>query len=149
MPLDAEDRIFPLHPAPVVGDQQGALSPFHRFDPDPTRPGVQRILHQLLDDRSGTLASTNYWHHDTIRIRGYSHLGDSTWWCGTYNECWRQPRGYANDWIQILERHFTEASSAQPTDAMRLEYDQRYAMENNYDYGYGSWETRRLGQNQG
>jgi hypothetical protein len=35
-----------------------------------------------------------------------------------------------------MERHFTEASSALPTDAMRLEYDQRYAMENNYDYGY-------------
>ena len=87
-------------------------------------------------DRSGTLASTNYWHHDTIRINGYTHLGDSTWWCGTYNNCWRQPRGYANDWIQILERHFTEASGASSSDPMRIEYDQRYAMEKDYDYGY-------------
>ncbi len=85
-------------------------------------------------DRSGTLASANYWHHDTIRINGYTHLGDSTWWCGTYNECWRQSRGYGNDWIQILERHFTEASGGGTT--MDLEYDQRYAMENDYDYAY-------------
>ncbi|MCK4680066.1 hypothetical protein KAT82_03005, partial [bacterium] len=61
-------------------------------------------------DVSGTLGMDNYWHHDTIRINGFTHLGDSTWWCGTYNECWRQPRGYGNNWMQILERHFTEAS---------------------------------------
>ncbi len=87
-------------------------------------------------DRSGTLASVNYWHHDNIRMDGFPHLGDSTWWCGTYNDCWRQPRGYANDWIQILERHFTEASAGLPTDILRLEYDQRYAIEKDYDYGY-------------
>ena len=57
-------------------------------------------------DRSGTLASENFWHHDTIRMAGFSHLGDSTWWCGTYNDCRRQARGYGNDWLQILERHF-------------------------------------------
>jgi hypothetical protein len=57
-------------------------------------------------DQSGTLAVDNYWHHDTIRINGYAYLGDSTWWCGTYNSCWRQARGYGNDWTQILERHF-------------------------------------------
>jgi hypothetical protein len=85
-------------------------------------------------DRSGTLASDNFWHHDTIRINGFTHLGDSTWWCGTYNGCWRQPRGYGNDWIQILERHFTESSTA--TSSVVLEYDQRYAMEKDYDYGY-------------
>ncbi|MBN2565837.1 MAG: T9SS type A sorting domain-containing protein [Candidatus Eisenbacteria bacterium] len=85
-------------------------------------------------DRSGTLGQDNYWHHDTLRINGYAYLGDSTWWCGTYNECWRQPRGYANNWIQILERHFTEASAL--SGALTLEYDQRYAMEKDYDYGY-------------
>ncbi len=85
-------------------------------------------------DRSGTLASENYWHHDTLRINGYTHLGDSTWWCGTNNPCWRQPRGYGNDWLQILERHFTEASGGGTT--MDLEFDQRYAMENDYDYSY-------------
>jgi hypothetical protein len=70
-------------------------------------------------DRSGTLGQTNYWHHDTLRINGFAYLGDSTWWCGTYNECWRQPRGYANNWIQILERHFTEAASG--TGVLTLE----------------------------
>jgi len=85
-------------------------------------------------DRSGTLASTNFWHHDTIRINGYTHLGDSTWWCGTNNPCWRQARGYGNDWLQILERHFTEASGLAGT--LTLEYDQRFAMEKDYDYGY-------------
>jgi hypothetical protein len=85
-------------------------------------------------DRSGTIAQTNHWHHDTIRINGFSHLGDSTWWCGTYNHCWCQARGYGNDWLQILERHFTEAADS--TGVMTLEYDQRYAMERNYDYGY-------------
>jgi hypothetical protein len=85
-------------------------------------------------DVSGTLGMDNYWHHDTIRINGFTHLGDSTWWCGTYNECWRQPRGYGNNWMQILERHFTEASGL--TGALTLEYDQRFAMELDYDYGY-------------
>jgi len=85
-------------------------------------------------DRSGTLASVNYWHHDDIRIGSYAHLGDSTWWCGTYNECWRQERGYGNSWMQILERHFTETTGA--TVSVILDYDQRFAMEKKYDYGY-------------
>ncbi|HYW69206.1 MAG TPA: hypothetical protein VE960_06335, partial [bacterium] len=85
-------------------------------------------------DRSGTLGSENYWHHDTIRIGERAYLGDSTWWCGTYNSCWRQDRGYGNDWTQILERHFTETTSA--ATAVILEFDQRYAMEKDYDYGY-------------
>ncbi|MEA3409042.1 MAG: hypothetical protein U9Q95_01700 [Candidatus Eisenbacteria bacterium] len=99
-------------------------------------------------DRSGTLASDNFWHHDTIRMYGFPHLGDSTWWCGTYNECWRQWRGYGNDWLQILERHFDEHIGVAGT-VLTLEYDQRLAMENNYDYGYvdifeavaDSWKT--------
>ena len=86
-------------------------------------------------DRSGTLASDNYWHHDTIRMTGFSHLGDSTWWCGTYDDCWRQPRGYANDWLQIMKRHFDEHVGVAGA-TLTLEYDQRVAMENNYDYGY-------------
>ena len=28
-------------------------------------------------DISGTLGSANYWHHDTIRINGFTQLGDS------------------------------------------------------------------------
>ncbi len=39
-------------------------------------------------DRSGTLGQDNHWHHDTIRL-SEEYLGDSTWWCGTYNICWR------------------------------------------------------------
>ena len=89
------------------------------------------------DDASGTPEYVNYWHKDTIRINGFEHLGDSTWWCGTYNDCWRQPRGYGNDWICILERSFHElAYVTEPGDDIRLEYDQRFAIEPCYDYGY-------------
>jgi hypothetical protein len=112
-------------------------------------------------DRSGTLAVTNYWHKDTIHrwSQDPAHpLGDSTWWCGTYgNSCWRQPRGYANNWICMLSRSFPEIADTEPGDAIRLEYDQRYAMENHYDYGYTdvstdggeSWTTVRLVSNWG
>ena len=100
-------------------------------------------------DRTGTLAVPNYWHKDTIRINGFAHLGDSTWWCGKYDPCWRQPRGYGNDWYQILERHFDEASGLTPGTTLTFEYDQRIAMEKDYDYGYvdislddgSSWTT--------
>jgi hypothetical protein len=89
-------------------------------------------------DQSGTLGQSNYWHIDTIRTpltRPY--LGDRTWWCGTYSICWKQPRGYANDWKQTLERAFPEVdANTNPGDQVQLEWDQRYAMERNYDYGY-------------
>ena len=88
-------------------------------------------------DRTGTLAVPNHWHKDTIRINGFAHLGDSTWWCGTYDACWMQWRGYGNDWTCILSRLFPEvATSTGPGDALMLEYDQRYAIEKDYDYGY-------------
>jgi hypothetical protein len=87
-------------------------------------------------DRSGTLEQVNYWHRDTIRINGFEHLGDSTWWCGTYDDCWRQPRGYGNDWLCHLVREFPLSSWSAPGDAVTFEWDQRLAMENNYDYGY-------------
>jgi len=91
----------------------------------------------IAEDRSGTLAIPNYWHKDTIRIDGFEWLGDSTWWCGKYDPCWRQPRGYGNDWLQILEREFPEvALHTDPGDTLILKYDQRIAMENDYDYGY-------------
>ncbi len=109
-------------------------------------------------DRSGTLASDNYWHHDTIRIRSLPHLGDTTWWCGTYNECWRQPRGYANDWVQVLKRNFPEIeANTEVGDPLTLDWDQRFAMENNYDYGYveistdggANWDEIYLANNTG
>ena len=91
----------------------------------------------ISEDRSGTLAIPNYWHKDTIRINGFTHLGDSTWWCGTYDPCWRQPRGYGNSWLQLLWRGFPEvATQTSVGDTLLLEYDQRYAMEKAYDYGY-------------
>jgi hypothetical protein len=86
-------------------------------------------------DESGTLGQTNYWHHDTIRL-SEAYLGESAWWCGTYNPCWRQARGYGNDWYQVLEREMTEVAATSPGDMVVLEFDQRYAMERNYDYGY-------------
>jgi len=87
-------------------------------------------------DLSGTLGQDNYWHHDTIRL-SEPYLGTSTWWCGTYNECWRQQRGYGNNWIQYLTRTMAEVEAeSAPGDEVLLEFDQRYAMERNYDYGY-------------
>ena len=94
------------------------------------------------EDWSRTVACTNYWHKDTIRMAGYPHLGDSTWWCGKYDACWMQPRGYGNNWTCTLSRSFPElASAAQPGDVLRLQYDQRLAIESCYDYGYTDVST--------
>jgi hypothetical protein len=115
----------------------------------------------ISEDRSGTLGQENYWHKDTIHrwSQDPEHpLGDSTWWCGTYDPCWRQPRGYGNDWVQVLERSFPEvAAYTDPGDELYLVYDQRYAMENDYDYGYTdvsvdggeTWTTVQLVDNPG
>jgi hypothetical protein len=109
-------------------------------------------------DESGTRPVVNYWHKDTIRMGGFPFLGDSTWWCGTYDPCWRQPRGYGNDWICSLSRDFPEvAAFTEPGDELVLEYDQRFAMENDYDYGYTdisinggeTWITIRMVDNPG
>jgi hypothetical protein len=107
-------------------------------------------------DQSGTLGQDNYWHHDTIRLTE-DYLGDSTWWCGTYNICWRQARGYGNNWIQELRRTLSPSEMGDPGDVVELEFDQRYAMERLYDYGYvevsgdggGSWTTLAVYNNTG
>ncbi len=99
-------------------------------------------------DFSGTARQENYWHKDTIRLTE-SYLGDSTWWCGTYDICWLQPRGYGNDWHQVMYRDLPLAQWSQSGDDVVLEFDQRFAMEHDYDYGYidisddggGSWST--------
>ncbi len=99
-------------------------------------------------DYSGTAALENYWHKDTIRLTE-AYLGDSTWWCGKYDSCWYQPRGYGNDWHQVMYRDLQLSTWSQPGDDVVLEFDQRFAMEHDYDYGYidisddggGSWET--------
>ncbi len=90
----------------------------------------------VSEDLSGTLGVENYWHKDTIRINGFEHLGDSTWWCGTTNPCWLQPRGYGNDWYQLMWRDFPLSEWAAGADQVTLEWDQRFAMELDYDYGY-------------
>jgi hypothetical protein len=87
-------------------------------------------------DMSGSLAFENHWHKDTIRIDGFTYLGDSTWWCGKYDDCWRQPRGYGNNWLQKLSRGFPLATWSSSGDTVSFEWDQRYAMEKDYDYGY-------------
>jgi hypothetical protein len=92
-------------------------------------------------DMSGTLEVVNYWHKDTIRINEFEHLGDSTWWCGTYNSCWRQPRGYGNDWLCSLTREFPLSEWSDSDDTVTFEFDQRYAMELSYDYGYTDVST--------
>jgi hypothetical protein len=99
-------------------------------------------------DMSGRPPCPNYWHKDTIRLTE-EYLGDSTWWCGTSNPCWIQPRGYGNDWTCYLVRDFPLSQWSQPGDYVELEWDQRYAMEARYDYGYldvspdvgATWET--------
>ncbi len=112
----------------------------------------------LSFDMSGTLGQENYWHKDTIRINGFEWLGDSTWWCGTYDPCWTQPRGYGNNWIQILERSFPEvAEHTSPGDMLLLDFDQRFAMEQEYDYGFvdvstdsgSTWVTVHTANNPG
>ncbi len=107
-------------------------------------------------DRSGTLGQENYWHKDTIRLTE-SYLGDSTWWCGTENPCWFQPRGYGNDWVQYLHQDLPLASWSTAGDDVYLEFDQRFAMEHDYDYGFvevsddggGTWTTLYTANNPG
>ena len=99
----------------------------------------------------------DYWHKDTIRIRHFTHLGDSTWWCGRYHNWWRQPRGYGNNWAQLLYRELPLSDWSDTDDTVTLEWDQRFAMENDYDYGYvdfsydtgASWTTLGVYANNG
>jgi hypothetical protein len=108
-------------------------------------------------DMSGGNVGGDYWHKDTIRIRNFTHLGDSTWWCGRYHNWWRQPRGYGNDWKQWLYREIPLSDWSDETDEVMFEWDQRFAMENDYDYGYvdfsydygASWTTLGIFANNG
>jgi hypothetical protein len=107
-------------------------------------------------DVSGRPPCPDYWHKDTIRLTE-EYLGDSTWWCGTSNPCWEQPRGYGNDWTCYLERDFPLSEWSGAGDEVVLEWDQRYAMEMYYDYGYvdvstdggHSWDTIAAFTNRG
>jgi hypothetical protein len=91
----------------------------------------------LSQDRSALVPGfPNHWHKDTLRTGGYPYLGDSTWWCGTYCPCWAQPRGYGNDWMDYLWRDFALSTWSDGGDTVVFEWDQRFAMERYYDYGY-------------
>jgi hypothetical protein len=91
-------------------------------------------------DMSGEPGGPNYWHRDTIR-NDYPTLNalGTTWWCGRYDTagCWRQPRGYGNDWTMSLWRRFPEiAANTTPGDLVQLTFNQRYALQGFYDYAY-------------
>jgi hypothetical protein len=105
-------------------------------------------------DLSGIEPQENYWHIDTIRPE--DGPGDHSWWCGKYDDCWIQDRGYANDWYQVLSRHFTGVTGS-GTETVEVEFDQRFAMEKDYDYAYvdisddggDNWVTLATYQNTG
>jgi hypothetical protein len=93
----------------------------------------------VSEDRSGTPGPVNYWHRDTLRPcpRPIGNPGTLSWWCGTIGDStWAQSRGYGNDWVCYLERDFPLASWSIGCDMVALEFDQRYAIEKDYDYGY-------------
>ncbi|MCK4511048.1 hypothetical protein KAW64_04875, partial [bacterium] len=151
----------PAHPATSVSAR---ASSFREAPPD-TLWIFDADFEDLLGDNAGwqsfDLSGGNvggdYWHKDTIRIRHFTHLGDSTWWCGRYHNWWRQPRGYGNDWAQWLYREIPLSDWSDTTDVVVFEWDQRFAMENDYDYGYvdfshdtgASWTTLGVFANNG
>jgi hypothetical protein len=134
--LATEDPPGVLRDRPTGGGFRGArLETLWIFWADFDDPEEEDNQGWTAYDRSGTLGQDNYWHHDTIRLTE-AYLGESTWWCGTYDICWNQPRGYGNEWLQELSRTLLAAEMGLPGDIVELEFDQRYAMERNYDYGY-------------
>lgn len=134
------------HPLDLESSRSGTL---WIFDADFEGLGTPDNQGWNTGDLSGTLGQENYWHKDTIRINGFAHLGSLTWWCGTVDECWAYPRGYGNSWIQHLHREFELASWSSPGDVVHFEFDQRFALEHEYDYAYvdvrqqpgNVWET--------
>ena len=53
MALDAQQGVVVIHPAPVVGDQQGVPPPRDDFHLHLGGAGIERVLHQFLDDGCG------------------------------------------------------------------------------------------------
>lgn len=125
----------PTTPAPAAGDFRGAYrGTTWIFDADFSTTTGDNAGWTTFD-RSGSLGQENRWHIDTVRIT-QPYLGDYAFWCGEYNACWKQPRGYGNDWVQMLSKTFDSGETGIGGDTVTLEFDQRYAMERNYDYGY-------------
>ena len=109
-------------------------------------------------DRSGTPASENFWHKDTLFTDMHPSLGESAWWCGVVNGCFEQGQGYGNNWTCCLERDFPLAEWTEGgADAVELQFAHRYAMEKSYDYGYvdvstdggSNWTTKATYTNTG
>ena len=65
MPLDREPRILRLHPFPIVLDADLFLAAELDVDRNPPRAGVDRVLHQLLDD--GRRALDDFAGGDLVR----------------------------------------------------------------------------------
>ncbi|MFH1502322.1 MAG: T9SS type A sorting domain-containing protein [Candidatus Eisenbacteria bacterium] len=138
-----------------VASASGGDGAYSSRVPDPTRPaldagdfrGAYRGTLWIFDadfstttddnagwtsvDRSGTLGQWNRWHIDTLRVA----YGTYAFWCGEENICWKQPRGYGNQWTMLLSKELTGVTGI-GGDTVTLEFDQRYAMERLYDYGY-------------
>ena len=55
MALKARQGVFRLHALSVVGHAEQPAPAFFHIDRDPVGSRVERILHQLLDDRCRTL----------------------------------------------------------------------------------------------
>jgi hypothetical protein len=106
---------------------------------------------------NGTLPSTNYWHKDTLFTDAFPSLGESAWWCGTYDDCFEQGQGYGNSWTCSLVRDVQLWTHEHDVVQAKLEFDQRFAMEHDYDYGYvdvsnddgGTWTTLAYYSNTG
>src|SRR4029453_10141063 len=55
MPLYRKRRILPAHPVPVVPDADQRFAARVDLDEDAARAGIEGVLHELLDDGSGSL----------------------------------------------------------------------------------------------
>lgn len=125
----------PITPALTAGDFRGAYrGTIWFFDADFSDTEGDNAGWTSFDN-SGTLGQSNRWHIDDVRITE-AYLDSYAFWCGEYNICWKQPRGYGNNWIQMLSKAFSSGETGIVGDTVTLEFDQRYAMERNYDYGY-------------
>ncbi len=123
----------PVREAPARQDRD--VDTLWIFDADFEDHSGDNAGWQTFDMSGYPVPDGDYWHKDTIRLTE-TYLGDSTWWCGTYCSWWLQPRGYGNDWAQWLYRLLPLNDWSDPGDAVTLEWDQRYALEHDYDYGY-------------
>jgi hypothetical protein len=53
--IEREQRVFAIHPDTVIDDSDSPLATRFDIDSHRSRPGVESILDQFLDDRGGPL----------------------------------------------------------------------------------------------